>query len=80
VIYTVSGNAVITTGWDAWEEWYLSNNWPALPQLESNYLIAQDGSTPYFVTSTYGGLISQGTPIPYTKTMLSNYYHWTVGP
>ena len=77
---TVSGNAALTIGWDAWEEWNLANSWPTLPQLTSQNLLVQDNGTPYFVTSTYGSQCNQGTIFPYSKTMTNNFYNWSVGP
>ncbi len=69
-------------GWDAWEQWYLGtgSNWPSLPQITSRYLLVQVNGTPYFVTSTYGYQLDTGIAIPYSKSMVSNYYQWSVGP
>jgi hypothetical protein len=66
-------------GWDAWEEWNFAPYWIQLPQITSRYLLVQVSGTPYFVTNTYGYVIDNGS-MPYPKTMVSNYYHWSVGP
>ncbi|MBN1367541.1 MAG: hypothetical protein JW967_06425 [Dehalococcoidales bacterium] len=80
LIWQTYGTRPNSEGWDAWEEWYLSPNWPTLPQITSRYLDVQVSGTLYVVTNTYGYLMNQGTAIPYTKSMINNYYYWSVGP
>jgi hypothetical protein len=71
-----------TAGWDIWEEYNLSNNWPTLPQIWSNYLSVRIGSTGNDwrrVTSTYGNSGWTMTA-PYPHNFVNNYYYWKVGP
>lgn len=73
-----------TMGWDMWEEWYLADAWPTLPEIQSNYLtvrVGNSGNDWERVTSTYGSVDTTGTMTSeYPYGFLYNYYEWYVGP
>jgi hypothetical protein len=72
-----------TDGWDAWEEYNLSNNWPTLPEIWSNYLTVKIGTTGNDwrrVTSTYGNNGGYTMTSWYPHSFINNYYYWHVQP
>jgi len=68
-------------GWDAWEEYGFSNDWPDLPEIRSYVLMVEVSNQWYLVTSTYGWE-HDNTPgnFPYDYDMNNNFYDWYVGP
>jgi len=72
-----------TYGWDAWEEYFMSNNWPTLPQIYSNYLcvkVGDSGNDWEQVTSTYGEELDTNMTSVYPHNFIDYYYDWYVGP
>jgi len=69
----------VTWGWDMWEECYMEDDWPTLPELQSYALMVLTDDW-YFVTSTYGEELDSGFPhdCPYDFTMIQEYYWWSV--
>lgn len=66
-------------GWDAFET-YFDGTCPALPNIESIELqVLLNNSGWRYVTPSYGSL--QDTQnCAYAENMISQYYHWSVGP
>ncbi len=81
--YWVSPRSGQTYGWDAWEEYNLSNNWPTLPEIWFNYLTVKIGTTGNDwrrVTSTYGNDGGYTMTTYYPHSFIYNYYYWHVQP
>ncbi len=68
-----------TDGWSIWESYHLYPDWPTLPEITSRYLIVDDGSGPYYVTSSYGYPFTYSMS-HYSTDMIEDYYEWSVGP
>jgi hypothetical protein len=84
-IYTAKGNAHTEpdhggAGWNIWEGWNLSNNWPSLPTIRSYSLQGYINGNWYPITSTYGCQILSMPDAPYSYGWNNNYYDWYVGP
>ncbi len=76
--YSSTGSSSRVDGWDAWES-YFGGTCPSVPNVESKELkVFVNGQWPY-VTSTYGSLLDYQN-CAYAENMVSQYYHWSVGP
>ena len=75
---TSSGSGPTMWGWDFWEI-YKTGAWPTLPDIQvSGIRVYVNGSWP-LLSPTYGYETTTGD-VPYTKTWISQYDQWYVGP
>jgi hypothetical protein len=75
------GDGTHDEGWVIWEEWYIGNTWPELPQVVGKYVsVKVDGDWVYVTYPTYGTQayhLHDG--FPYYYGWDNYYYTWYIG-
>ena len=76
-----TGSSGWNVGWEDWEEWYLDQDWPTLPEINCFNLRVRASGTWRNVTSTYGceddDHLCEGFP---PHGFHQRFYAWWVGP
>lgn len=76
--YNSTGNSSRRDGWNIWESFF-EGTCPPLPNIGSDYLQVYLNGAWKSVTPDHGSLLDYQN-CPYQENMLSNYYHWSIGP
>ena len=77
-MYTSTGDSSFDDGWGFWEEYYLVDNCPTLPEIREGLMKVLNSGTWKYVTSTYGSIYNTNPSCTYSGTHNSNYYDWEV--